>query len=160
MIRPFRQEDADEVWELKRQFELTLGRSTGTPEKATAYEAKLEGSYERGYREWVERCIEAQPDAIHVAERSGDLVGYVFVLPETFAYVWDAAVLNEIFVAEEHRGTGLADDLLEAALDVARDQDLPMDRLVLDVDPDNDRATGFYERWGFEPWGTMVARDL
>jgi ribosomal protein S18 acetylase RimI-like enzyme len=32
--------------------------------------------------------------------------------------------------------------------------------MVLDVDPNNDRAKAFYERHGFEPWGEMVARSL
>jgi len=76
------------------------------------------------------------------------------------AYVWDAAVLNEIYVAPEHRGTGVADDLMDAALDVAREQSLPLDRLVLDVDRENERAKAFYERHGFEHWGEMVAHDL
>ena len=31
---------------------------------------------------------------------------------------------------------------------------------VSNVDPDNDRARAFYERWGFERWGEMVAREL
>jgi ribosomal protein S18 acetylase RimI-like enzyme len=76
------------------------------------------------------------------------------------AMIWDAAVLNELFVRPAHRGTGVADDLLEAALDVARGQDLPLDRIVLDVDPSNERARAFYERFGFAPWGEMVAREL
>jgi len=87
-------------------------------------------------------------------------VGYVFVLPASLSYIWDGAVLNELFVREPHRGTGVGDDLLAAALAVAREQSLPTDRLLLDVDPDNERATAFYERWGFEDWGTLLARDL
>jgi len=53
-----------------------------------------------------------------------------------------------------------ADALLAAALSVAREQALPLDRIVLDVDRENDRAQAFYERWGFEHWGEMVAREL
>jgi RimJ/RimL family protein N-acetyltransferase len=49
---------------------------------------------------------------------------------------------------------------MDAALAVAADQDLPLDRLVLDVDPANERARGFYDRYGFELWGEMVARPL
>ena len=74
--------------------------------------------------------------------------------------IWDAAVLNEIYVRPAARGTGLADDLLAAVVEHARGQALPLDRLVLDVDPGNGRARRFYERHGFEPWGEVVARDL
>jgi ribosomal protein S18 acetylase RimI-like enzyme len=68
--------------------------------------------------------------------------------------------VNELYVSPAHRGTGVADDLLSAAVGVARRQDLPLDRLLLDVDPDDARAAGFYERHGFEPWGGIVARPL
>ena len=95
-----------------------------------------------------------------VAEADGGLTGYVFVLPERLALVWDAAVVNELYVAPERRGTGVADDLLAAATDVAREQDLPLDRLLLDVDPGNERARTFYERHGFGHWGEIVARPL
>ena len=81
-------------------------------------------------------------------------------MPDSLAYVWDAAVLNEIYVRPEYRGTGLADDLMEAVLTVARDQDLPLGRIVLDVDSGNERARSFYDRYGFDHWGEMVARDL
>ena len=72
----------------------------------------------------------------------------------------DAAVINELYVRPAHRGTGLADGLFERALDVAAGQSLPLDRVVLDVDGANDRARAFYERYGFEPWGELVARAL
>ena len=82
------------------------------------------------------------------------------MLPEAFAHVRDAAVLNELYLGPDHRGSGLADDLLAAAVAHAEEQDLPMDRIVLDVDPDNDRAVAFYRKHGFEPWAEMVARGL
>lgn len=91
---------------------------------------------------------------------AAEVVGYVFVLPETHAMIWDAGVLNELYLAPAHRGEGLADDLLAAAIDVVTGQSLPMDRLVLDVDPDNSRARAFYECHGFEPWGELVVRRL
>jgi GNAT superfamily N-acetyltransferase len=105
---------------------------------------------------------EPGPDAgAATVERGGtELLGYAFVLPESLAYVWDAAVLNELYVVPAARGSGVADDLLDAALDQARGQSLPLDRLVLDVDPANDRARAFYDRRGFEPWGEMVALSL
>ena len=102
----------------------------------------------------------AGPGGDDSADGGPTLVGYVFVLPERLAFVWDAAVVNELYLARAYRGTGVADDLMTAAVDVARRQDLPLDRLLLDVDPENARAAAFYDRHGFEPWGEIVARPL
>ncbi|WP_254768459.1 GNAT family N-acetyltransferase [Salinilacihabitans rarus] len=160
-IRPYDPDaDREGLWALKRAFELGLGAGTGGDEKARTYEDKLTDDYRAGYLEWVDRCVAEEPRAVTLAESGDDLVGYVFVLPESLSYVWDAAILNELFVREPRRGTGVADDLLEAALSVAREQDLPLDRLVLDVDEENERARAFYRRHGFEGWGEMVARKL
>jgi GNAT superfamily N-acetyltransferase len=156
-IRPYRSGDSEALWDLKRMFELSLA---GDEAKEVAYRGKLDEDYRRDYLDWVQRCVAETDRAVQVAVRDGTLVGYAFVLPESLAYIWDAAVLNELFVQETARGEGVADELMEAALAVAREQDLPLDRLVLDVDPDNPRARSFYERWDFETWGEMVARSL
>ena len=165
MVRPYRESDADALWALKRGFETGLGAGTGGDGKQAAYENKLTGTYRERWLDWVGRCTAENEHCVQVAEAGEtadgtDLSGYVFVLPESMAFVWDAAVLNEVFVRPEHRGTGVADDLLEAALLVARQQDLPLDRMVLDVDGQNERARAFYERHGFSHWGEMVAREL
>lgn len=163
MVRPYRESDADALWELKRAFETGLGAGTGGDEKQAAYEAKLTSAYRERWLAWVDRCVAENEHCVQVAgDPAGDggLAGYVFVLPESMAFVWDAAVLNEVYVRPEHRGTGVADDLLEAALAVARSQDLPLDRMVLDVDAENERARAFYERHGFAEWGELVARGL
>ena len=158
--RPYDPEsDRDGLWALKSAFERKLG-ATGGGGKATAYEAKLTGRYRDRWLAWVDRCVADDPRCVTVAERDDRLVGYVFLLPERLAFVWDAAVVNELYVAPERRETGVADDLLAAATDVAREQDLPLDRLLLDVDPGNERARAFYERHGFGRWGEIVARKL
>ena len=152
--------DRDELWRLKRAFELELANETGGDEKRTAYAGKLTDEYRDRYLAWVERCLADEPRAVSLATVDGEAVGYVFVLPERLSMIWDAAVLNEIYVDPDRRGTGVADALLETAVAVAESQNLPLDRLVLDVDPDNERAYDFYRRHGFEPWGEMVARRL
>ncbi|ELZ42804.1 GCN5-related N-acetyltransferase [Halorubrum saccharovorum DSM 1137] len=170
-IRPYDPEtDADALYDLKAAFERGLGESTGGEGKAAAYEGKLTDGYRERWLAWVDRCVADDERCVTVAVDEGgedfdengddDLVGYVFVLPERLAMVWDAAVVNELYVAPEHRGTGVADDLMAAAVALAGDQDLPLDRLVLDVDPANERAKAFYDRHGFESWGEMVARPL
>lgn len=158
-LRPYEPADDDELWTLKRAFERGLGAGTGSEKKEATYEAKLTDDYRDRYLEWVRRCVADDLRCVTVAE-DGPLVGYAFVLPERLAMVWDAAVLNELYVAPEYRGTGIADDLLAAACALAREQDLPLNRLVLDVDPENARARAFYDRHGFASWGEMVAKRL
>lgn len=168
-VRPYdpdRPGDADALYELKEAFETGLGEGTGTDDKAEKYAAKLTDDYRERYLHWVARCVDEEPRSVTVAQLPPSVcggakifVGYVFVLPETLSMIWDAAVLNEIYVRPEHRGTGLADQLMEEALDVVRDQDLPLDRFVLDVDRGNERAQAFYEKYDFSHWGELVARD-
>ena len=159
-LRPYDAEtDRAALWALKRAFETELG-AAGGDEKATVYEGKLTDDYRRRWLTWVDRCVADDPRCVTVAEQDDEPVGYVFLLPERLAFVWDAAVVNELYVAPERRGTGVADELMDAAVAVAREQNLPLDRLLLDVDPNNDRAYAFYDRHGFEPWGEIVAREL
>lgn len=168
--------DADGLYDCKLAFERGLGENTGGDDKAAAYEGKLTDGYRERWLAWVGRCVADDERCVTVAVAGGDdgtagrdrggdgtageVVGYVFVLPERLAMIWDAAVLNELYVAPAHRGADVADDLMAAAVDLAVDQSLPLDRLVLDVDPANERAKGFYDRHGFESWGEMVARPL
>ncbi|SFR61881.1 GNAT family N-acetyltransferase [Halogeometricum limi] len=159
-VRPYESTDSAALWELKRGFELGIGEHTGPEDKQSKYEGKLTDDYRERWLAWVDRCVDEDPACVSVAAVEDELVGYAFVLPESLSFVWDAAVLNEIFLAPDARGTGVADDLMDAALDCARAQDLPLDRMVLDVDRENDRARAFYDRYGFEHWGEMVARDL
>ncbi|WP_135852952.1 GNAT family N-acetyltransferase [Halorussus salinus] len=185
-LRPYDPDrDPRDLWDLKRAFELGLGSGTGGDDKRAVYEEKLTDDYGERYLDWVLWCTKHDPQCVTVAEVVGDdeadtarsesdeeapeeteaaddpaLAGYVFVLPQQLAMIWDAAVLNELYVRPEYRGTGVADDLMDAAVELADEQDLPLDRLVLDVDRENDRAQAFYDRHGFEHWGEMVAKKL
>lgn len=170
-VRPYDpDDDGDALWAAKRAFETGLGAAGGDG-KETTYRGKLTDEYRDRWLDWVERCVTDDPGCVVVAdgepgggeETVADtprLAGYAFLLPERLAFVWDAAVLNELWVAPPARGTGLADDLFEAVLAHARGQALPLDRLLLDVDAENERARAFYERHGFTGWGELVARDL
>lgn len=62
------------------------------------------------------------------------------------------AMLISVYVAPEHRGLGLADELLNEACRVAGES-LAADRLELGVHEDNARAQAFYSRHGFRPTG-------
>ncbi|WP_435075901.1 GNAT family N-acetyltransferase [Halococcus sp. AFM35] len=151
--------DAAALWGLKERFERELG-ALGDEEKSESYGEKLTEQYRERYLDWVAWCIERDPDCVTVADDGTGLAGYVFVLPEELAMIWDSAVLNELYVRDSRRASGLADDLMEAAYDCVRGQDLPLERLMLDVDTENGPAGGLYARHGFEPWGELRARDL
>ncbi len=94
---------------------------------------------------WRERWRnELVPSAeIVVAESGGTLVGFVTVDPRTF-------YLDQIVVAPEHWGTGVAEALIEAARRISPSG------LDLDVNTDNARAIGFYEKSGFSVGGAGV----
>jgi GNAT superfamily N-acetyltransferase len=154
-------EDATALWACKQEFERELGGNTGDEEKTSRYESKLTEQYRDRYLEWVARCVSDSPGCLQVAPAADrGLDGYVFVLPERLAMIWDAAVLNELFVRGHRRGDGTADALLSAAVEHVESQSLPLDRLVLDVDPENERAKAFYGKHGFDSWGELVAREL
>jgi ribosomal protein S18 acetylase RimI-like enzyme len=167
--------DAEALYDCKAAFERGLGENTGGDEKATVYDEKLTDDYRERWLAWVDRCVADDERCVTVAVAEGGetgedegesesdddaVVGYVFVLPERLAMIWDAAVINELYVAPAYRGTGVADDLMDAAVDLAADQSLPLDRIVFDVDPANERARAFYDRLGFEPWGEMLSRAV
>ena len=162
-VRSYQTADAETLWEMKRAFETGLG-AAGGDEKAARYDEKLTDEYRTRWLGWVEGCVGENRRTVLLGEvETGEepvVGGYAFLLPESLAFVWDAAVLNELFVWPRFRGTGLADQLVAEATAVARRQELPLDRLVLDVDRENDRARAFYDRHGFDHWGEMVARPL
>lgn len=159
-IRPYDpHRDRGQLWTLKQAFERELG-AAGSDAKGSVYDDKLTDAYRNRYLDWVERCVAESADCLQVGAGSDGLAGYTFLLPESLAMIWDAAVLNELYVVPDHRGSGLADRLLEGTLAVADDQSLPMNRLLLDVAPTNERALALYERHGFEPWGRVLARNL
>ena len=94
---------------------------------------------------WRERWRnELVPGAeIVVAVIGGMLAGFVTVDPRTF-------YLDQIVVAPEQWGTGVAAALIEAARRISPSG------LDLDVNTDNARAIGFYEKCGFSVSGAGV----
>jgi len=62
------------------------------------------------------------------------------------------AMLISVYVSAEHRGLGLADELLRAACKAGAEE-LAAKYLELGVHEDNSRAQAFYRRHGFEATG-------
>lgn len=103
---------------------------------------------EDGHRTWI--AVDGDDFAgFLTADREGS--------PSVFARP-DRLVVNDIFVREPYRGTGLATALLNRAADWAADRGL--DELVLSVHVENDRARAFYRKHGFEPIRQRMAVPL
>jgi ribosomal protein S18 acetylase RimI-like enzyme len=117
----------------------------------------LAGLLESGAKAWL-------------AELSGAPVGYAMVTaPDLEAARPGDIELRKIYVLSRFQGSGLAQDLLDAALDGAAGHK----RLLLGVKADNARAIAFYEKHRFARIGTrrfnvggtlyddlVLARDL
>jgi ribosomal protein S18 acetylase RimI-like enzyme len=90
-------------------------------------------------------------------ELTGLLLTSVDACPDPFDRP-DRLVVGELYVAPAHRGTGLADRLMERATADARERGCG--ELRLDVDVDNERALAFYEKQGFEPYRKQLTRSV
>lgn len=88
--------------------------------------------------------------AVFVAERTGRVVGYAHVLPNPEADApAGSSLLDSIYVTEEVAGTGVADALMDAAVEHARAGSHSV--LTLWVRRENGRARRFYEKYGLQP---------
>ena len=91
------------------------------------------------WREWWRDKIVAKAQIV-VAESDNTIVGFVTIEPET-------GYLDQIVVAPEAWGKGLAEALLKEAKRIAPDG------IHLMVNKDNDRAIAFYRKHGFLYFG-------
>ena len=93
---------------------------------------------------------------VRLAESDGTLVGYVKLGPPHLPFEprGEAAELRQLYVIEEMKGQGIADELIRWVIERARDQ--RADYLYLSVFTENHRARRFYEKYGFEPEGTYA----
>ncbi|WP_255191278.1 GNAT family N-acetyltransferase [Natronobeatus ordinarius] len=82
----------------------------------------------------------------------GEFAGFVTIEVDESPPVFDGPdelLVGDVYVREPYRATGLARELIDRAGDRARE--LGCAALTLEVDADNDRAFGFYDKLGFEP---------
>ena len=93
---------------------------------------------------------------VRVAELDGALVGYAKLGPPHLPFEprGEAAELRQLYVVEEMKGQGVANELMRWVIDRARQR--RADYLYLSVFTENHRARRFYEKYGFEPEGTYA----
>ncbi len=84
----------------------------------------------------------------------GNLVGIAGLSAFPGAKAKHKALLWGMYVREEARGLGLADQLMEGILSEARNRGF--EQIQLTVIASNPQACKVYERWGFKLYGTEV----
>lgn len=119
--------DLDEVLAIEKA-------SFRTPWKREHFEAELSGRYSFPF----------------VAETDGKLVGYVCLMS-----LFEEAQILDIAVSPEHRGRGIALELMEHACAVAREKHAEV--LALEVRASSAAAIGLYQRTGFKRVGIRPA---
>lgn len=90
--------------------------------------------------------LQRNPELCFVAEVDGEVAGFILG-DETFELIEDTAHFEWIAVAPEHRRRGIADSLLEAAIDVVREKGKA--RIVADVASDNAYSPQLARKHGF-----------
>jgi ribosomal protein S18 acetylase RimI-like enzyme len=98
-------------------------------------------------RRLIDVCLEGKEGLQFVAERDGELVGFA-----TLYFTWGTlaaapqAVMNDLYVAEDARGTNVARDLFDAC--VRESARRGCREMVWETASDNHRAQRFYAKMG------------
>jgi diamine N-acetyltransferase len=131
-----------------------LGRSTFVDTFGPQYaKADLDHYLEEAYAPSVVRRELENPKRLYrVAEDNGTLVaycklGFEVTLPWTPIAGRSAMELKQLYVRKVHIGTGVAQTLMQWALEEARAR--AFDDMILSVYSENLRAQKFYQRYGF-----------
>ena len=109
----------------------------------------LSGNNETKWRE----ILSDQAYAIRVAERDGQILGFVELAPRKLPYesTQPSIELRRLYLLKQAHGTGAAQELMRWALEEAARRGAH--EVILSVYVDNHRARRFYERYGFEEVG-------
>jgi ribosomal protein S18 acetylase RimI-like enzyme len=91
-------------------------------------------------------------EVIFGAFAGGKLCGIATFLQQIPPKRRHVGMIWNMYVSEEQRGTGLADMLFKHVLETAG---LKVDQVELYVAVDNPRGRRFYQKFGFESYGTM-----
>ena len=105
---------------------------------------------EEGYARFLASQLDREDDVVFVAERAGEIVGYVFagVEPRSWKELRDTAgFVHDVLVVEDARGAGVGERLIEAAAEWLLARGAP--RVMLWTAAKNDRAQRLFERLGF-----------
>ncbi len=105
------------------------------------------GDLQRAH-DWLQTRLQGNESIVLLAERDAGAIGFVQLYP-MFSSVRTARIwiLNDLFVAADARRSGIARNLLDAAVEFARDDGAA--RIVLETGRDNNAARALYRAAGW-----------
>lgn len=116
---------------------------------------------EAGYGAFLRSQLRDEDVAVFVAERDGEVVGYVYagLEPQSWKELRDACgFIHDVAVHEHGRRTGMATALIEAAVDWLRSRGAP--RVVLWTAERNEAAQRLFDALGFRRTMVEMTREL
>jgi GNAT superfamily N-acetyltransferase len=116
-------------------------------------------SAESGYAWFLGSVLESAEGTVLVAEREGDIVGYLYAALEPLSWKelrGPAGFIHDVAVREDARRSGVAAQLMQAGIEWLRAQGAP--RVVLWSAAGNSGAQQLFRRIGFRD--TMVEMTL
>ena len=119
------------------------------------------GHPEEGYAWFLGSQLREDDVVIFVAERKGDVVGYVYagLEPQSWKELREAAgFIHDVLVDESHRRSGIAAALLDAASEWLKAHGAP--RVMLWTAERNHAAQRLFEQAGFRRTMIEMTREL
>ena len=122
--------------------------------------APAEGS-ERGYAAFLAGMLDSPDDCVFVAEEDGRIAGYVFAALEPMSWKelrGPAGFIHDVAVADDARRSGVATQLMRAAVDWLREHGAP--RVMLWTAAPNKAAQRLFRRLGFRDTAIEMTMEL
>jgi len=106
-----------------------------------------------------ERLVNNANSHFLVAATEDTPVGFInFTVRQTVLHRSPSALIDELVVAEEHRGKGVGKQLVLAAMEKCKE--LRCCEVEVSTEKTNMKAREFYKQCGFEEKGTLFEADL
>jgi len=116
---------------------------------------------EEGYAWFLGTQLRKKDVAVFVAERDGDVLGYVYAAVEPLSWKElrdECGFIHDIVVEERGRRSGLATALIEHAIEWLRERGMP--RVVLATADPNHAAQRLFTALGFRRTMVEMTREL
>jgi len=116
---------------------------------------------ERGYASFLGSQLDDSDAVVLVAEEQGIVVAYIYaaIEPPSWKELRDrAGYIHDVMVEQGSRRAGIAEALMNAAIDWLRTRDVP--RIVLGTAFRNENAQRLFQRLGFRPTMIEMTKEL